>query len=101
MALEIEKMTNIQERLVGDEAREVGEIIETLSNDFSCMMKNSRMYVLTGEKKKVDLSNSVIALQKMRNFGERFGYVFPDIENDEQAATYLLKFGKEIVFSGR
>lgn len=99
MVMEIEKMTRIQEMVSKEEAVEIRNIINTLSNDFSGITEDSRHYILTGERVTRDFSDSIFALKRMKAYGERFGIDFPNIETDEQAAIYILKFGKEIVKS--
>ena len=99
MIFEIEKMTSIQEKCIGEEAKEVSRIIETLSTDFGAVLEDSRHYILTGEKKETDLSKSIAAMQDMKRIGEKYGVEFPSIETNEQAAIYILKFGREIVIN--
>ncbi len=99
MALEIEKMTSIQGQVTEEEAKDIGKIIDTLSKDFRTILSDSREFILTGEKVTRDFSESISALNKIKAYGERFGVEFPEIDTNEKAAVYLLKFGREIVLN--
>ena len=101
MVMEIEKMTSIQEKVTDAEAREIGLIIDTLSKDFEGMVHDSRVFILTGKKVERDFADSISALQKLKNYGERFGVEFPDIKSNDQASTYILTFGRETVLMDR
>ena len=99
MIFEIEKMTSIQERCTGEEKKEIDQVIETLSVDFEAVLSDSRNYILTGEKKERNLSESIFAIKKMKRIGEKYGIEFPEVETNEQAAVYVLNFGRQIVMN--
>ena len=96
MAMEVEKMAAIQERANETERKEISGIINQLSSDFQMMLRDSRTYILTGEKVTRDLSESLAALKKLKEYGDSYGEEFPLIETHEQAAVYILQFGREI-----
>ena len=97
MIIEIEKMTQVQKMATEVESKDIDHIINTLSSDFQQMLNDSRNYLLTGEKVERDWSESLRAMKKMKEYGDKYGVEFPDVETNEQAIVYVLKFGHEIV----
>ena len=97
MAMEIEKLNAIQEKVEQSEKTIVEQIKETISTDFRAMIEDTRIFLMTGEKISRDFSNSIAALKKLKGFGDQYGIEFPEINTNEEAAIYILKFGSEIV----
>ena len=97
MVMEVEKLNAIQEKAQESEREAIENIKETISTDFRAMVEDTRIFLMTGEKVTRDFSNSITALRKLKVFGNQYGIEIPEINTNEEAAIYILKFGSEII----
>ena len=72
-AIEIKKILEVMEKATEEEKKILSSGIETFSADFKVMLRDSRQYILTGEKEHKEFPKSISALNSIREIGEKYG----------------------------
>lgn len=94
--MEIQKVMAVREGASEADKLAIDQALAVISNVFKELLDVTRHFLMTGERKEVELSEGMEALKVLK---EKVGNDFPNIETEKEAKVYIVKFGKEIIFS--
>ena len=79
-----------------EEQKVVDVALRTIDETFEKLVESSKSFILEGVRTKVDMTEAMDALKKLR---EIVGDIIPEIKSEKYAKIYIVKYGKEILFS--
>lgn len=100
--MEIERIQRLAELMENDDERaKVLSTIDVISDAFTRMLHGSRQFLLDGSQSKDDLADVSAALGLLNGLGAPHGFDFPKGDDAQKVAEYVIRFGREVVYSGR
>ena len=100
--MEIERIQQLAELMENDDEKaKVLSTIDVILDTFSQMLHSSRQFLLDGTLLKANPADASAALDLLHGLGAVHGYDFPKGDDGRTVAEYVIRFGREIIYSGR
>lgn len=99
---ELERMKALKELLNEDEVIEFNNCLQVLNQTFKQMLGKVKEKVLESNESNVGINSTTElfeAIQKISSLADKYGIKFPKISDGAEAQLYVVKYGKDVLFS--
>ena len=99
MVKELDKMIRLRERFSGEEQVEIDRAIDNIVACFQQMIGQTSDFLIKGKNDGIEVTEVVKSIAVLKHYGDQKGVEFPEVKDEKDAKVYVLKFGKEVLFS--
>ena len=97
---ELERMKALKELLNEDEVIEFNNCLEVLNQTFKQMLGKVKEKESNESNVGINSTTELFeAIQKISSLADKYGIKFPKISDGAEAQLYVVKYGKDVLFS--